>query len=209
MHSGLARPCDALQGFIAHQARASNPEPSQPPWAERGDFAATLVPWVLGRAARWRSRAALLADAGADTETPGRLEPGDAVRGVGAVSGCACCPSGLTHIATGSAFDASAGGRGEVVGGLGADSGASVLVGVAGGAGIVDGRAEGPAADRAVAVVDDVAGAATCVVATRMAGADPPLTSPPRPGNVGRLKVHAPQANATTPMNASDSAALR
>ena len=210
MHSGLARLRDALHGFIAHQARPSNPEASQPPCAGcGGDFVATLVAGIFGRAARWRSRGALLAADGATAAvTLARLGAGDRADGVvRAPAADACCPSGLTHIATGSASELLRGARDGADGGSGVGSRTRAVGAVAGS---VAGGADDSFGDGAGAPVDDGAGnAAPREVATRIAGAEPTVADEARgAGNDGRLKVHAPHANATTPRNASASAAL-
>ena len=56
MHSGFERPRGALQGVIAHQARANNPLPSHVFFAGRADLAAAVDVCALGRAVRGRSR---------------------------------------------------------------------------------------------------------------------------------------------------------
>ena len=214
MHSGLARLRDALHGFIAHQARASNPEPSQPLWAERGDLVSTLVACAFGRAARWRSRPALFADGGAtEADMLGRLGADDTVRSVAAEPAPgACCAAGLTHIATGSALDAFRGGRAAAGAGPALGSCANGIVALAGGVAVIDdnaGDSVGDGAGAGGAVGDTARAAATSDVATRVAGAESPLAAEARAvGNDGRLRVQAPQANAMRPRNASDSAAL-
>ena len=113
MHSGFERPRGALQGVIAHQARASKPVPSHAflagpaVLAGPADLATALGVCTLGvggRAVRWRSRGtarAACGEAAVDrfgaVETVSPATPGSAPD--------ACCGSGFTQSATGAIAD--------------------------------------------------------------------------------------------------------
>jgi len=194
MHSGFERPRGALQGVIAHQARARTPEPSHAFFAGREDLATALDVCTFGRAVRWRSRGATRAACGeaavdrcGAVDTASAVKPDSAPDAVGA--------SGFSQSATGS-------GPGDRTGnspGDRADGGAvaSIVTRV-----IADGVGE--------AIVDiDATGDGTTtfvVVASAASGVE---TASPEGGNDGRLRVQAPQPSATMPVNASETATLR
>jgi hypothetical protein len=166
---------------MAHQARAIVPEPSQALFAGRGDaLAEVLADCALGRADRWRSRAAVRPDCGeaveAEVDRFGAITAGP---GVAADSAAEACPSGLTQSATGSVLAEGTG------------AGAGVGIGMSVGVG--------------VGVMFDVAKTFVVIAfAVSADSADSPVTT-----GEGRLNVHAPQASATMPMNASEIAMLR
>jgi len=194
MHSGLARP-RALQGVNAHQARVSNPEPSHAFLAGGDERAVALDDCALGRAVRWRSRGAGRAACGA--AALGRCATIDAVS--------AATPGASREVCCASAFSQSEtlSGLGERIHGSsavdadGADVARVVAAGVT--AGVV-----GSAAGVAVALGDDVA---TTFVGTSVAPAVAAAST--EGGPAGRLRDHAPHPNATIPVKASASAALR
>jgi len=100
MHSGFERPRGALQGVIAHQARANNPLPSHVFFAGRADLAAAVDVCALGRAVRGRSRGTGRAACGkAAVDRFGAADNASAVTPDSAPD--ASCASALTLSATG------------------------------------------------------------------------------------------------------------
>ena len=134
MHSGFERPRGALQGVIAHQARARTPEPSHALFAGGDDLATALDVCTFGRAVRWRSRGATRAACGeAAVDRCGAVDTASAVRPDSAPD--ACDASGLTQSATGAIADRVAG----AIAGIGATADvATIFVVVANAASAVE-----------------------------------------------------------------------
>jgi len=194
MHSGFERPRGALQGVIAHQARARTPEPSHAFFAGRDDLATALDVCTFGRAVRWRSRGTTRAACGeATVDRCGAVDTASAVRPDSAPD--AGSASGFFQSATGSAL----GDRTAPSPGDGADGAAvaSIVTRV-----IVDG-----VVGAIVGIGATVDGTTTFVVVAIAASGI--ATASPEGGNEGRLRVQAPQPSATMPVNASGTATLR
>ena len=193
MHSGFERPRGALQGVIAHQARARTPEPSHAFFAGRDDLATALDVCTFGRAVRWRSRGTTRAACGeAAVDRCGAVDTASAVRPDSAPD--AGSASGFFQSATGSGLgDRTASSPGD-----GAD-GAAV-------ASIVTRVIADDVVGAIVGIGATADGATTFVVAIAGSGI---ATASPEGGNEGRLSVQAPQPSATIPVNASETATLR
>ncbi len=184
-----------MHGVNAHHARVSMPEPSHAFFAGWGDLAAVaaaaLDVCTFGRAVRLRSRGAARAACGeAAADRRGLVDTAAAVTPDSAPD--AGCASGFTHSATGSGPDERtdrSAGDGAAVANVAADA-------------IADGVVDGNAGTGATADV------ATAFVVVAIAASDVETISP-EGGKEGRSRVQAPQPNATMPVNASETAALR
>jgi len=193
MHSGFERPRGALQGVIAHQARASTPEPSHAFFAGRDDLATALGVCTFGRAVRWRSRGTTRAACGeAAVDRCGVVDTASAVRPDWAPD--AGSASGFFQSATGSGL----GDRAGSSPGEGAEGAALVSIVTC------------VIADCGVAAVVGIGvtavGATTFVVVVTASGSE---TASPEDGTEGRSRVQAPHPSATMPVNASETATLR
>ena len=188
MHSGFERPRGALQGVIAHQARARTPEPSHALFAGGDDLATALDVCTFGRAVRWRSRGTTRAACGeAAVDRCGVVDTASAVRPDSAPD--AGSASGFFQSATGSGLGdrtaCSPGDGASIVTRVITDDVVGAIVGI------------GATADGATTFV---------VVANAASGIE---AASPEGGNEGRLSVQAPQPSATMPVNASEAATLR
>ena len=193
MHSGFERPRGALQGVIAHQARARTPEPSHAFFAGRDDLATALDVCTFGRAVRWRSRGTTRAACGeATVDRCGAVDTASAVRPDSAPD--AGSASGFFQSATGSGLgDRTASSPGDGADGVAV---ASIVTRV-----IVDGVVG------AIVGIGATADGATPFVVVAIAASGIEAASP-EGGNEGRLRVQAPQPSATMPVNASETATL-
>ena len=170
------------------------PEPSHAFFAGWGDLAAVarsarrLHLWTRRPIAIARRSPRRLRRGGGGSPRVGRHSRGSHA-GSAPDAGCA---SGFTHSATGSGPDERtdrSAGDGAAVANVAADA-------------IADGVVDGNAGTGATADV------ATASVVVAIAASDVETISP-EGGNEGRSRVQAPQPNATMPVNASETAALR